>query len=850
MLLQDVRYSLRLLLKRPGFTFVAVLTLALGIGANTALFTVFAAFALKPLPVADPGSVVRLAGRDREGATRLLFSYPDYLDYRDRSDTLAGLAAWNKVAVSLGERPVVTGDDLAPLASDNEYLFGQLVSGNYFSLLGAKMALGRGFLPEEDAGPGAHPVVVLSHGFWERHFDSDPHVIGQPLKLDGEVFTVVGVAARDFIGTEPDAPQFWMPLTMRDQVIGEGGWNYKRWLTDRDADSFALVGRLKPGVSRRQAEAEINAIAAQLATPSADPPRKARITLSRAATFVEINAELMPLVVPLVVAVGLVLLIACANVANLLLARATSRQKEIAVRLAMGASRWRIIRQLLTESTVLAAIGGAVGLLLAVWTLGALYPVVMSHLPIPRHLAESFALDLEPDLRVFGFALLASLGAGLAAGLTPALQASRPSLVSALKDEGSTFGERLRQSRLRNALVVLQLAVCLSLLAGAGLLVRNLHKVGTIDTGLETDNVFAVNVSSDRSAPDLRGEAESRRQLVARLRNLPGVQFVSEAERQPLAGMPPTAPVSLLAQGPADGPGLRAAFNIVSPDYFATVGLRFTRGRGFTEREAAANAPVVVITEATARRFWPDSDPIGQQIGLEIPALKLADQTAPASVRHPQFEVIGVTRDTRSGWVWQRDEAFVFVPLTAALGDSGRVGRTILVRAAGDLPRVMQAARDEAAAVNTDLRIRLRRVNDSLDYQMAPFRALAALAGALGMLALLLAVVGLYGMMSFAVNQRTREIGIRVALGAKPATVVRMFLREGLRLALIGAALGVLGGIGVTRLLTSVLIDLSPLDVVAFTGVTVFMMSVALLAILIPARRATRVDPMVALRYE
>ncbi|MEN3332446.1 MAG: hypothetical protein V7641_1811 [Blastocatellia bacterium] len=849
-LLQDLRYAVRLLRKRPGFTLVAVITLALGIGANTALFTVFEAFALKPLPLKDPQSIVRLSGRNRDGATQPLFSYTDYLDYRDRNNALAGLAAWNKIAVTLGERPLGAGDDLSALSGDYEYIFGQLVSGNYFSVLGAEMTLGRGLLPEEERTPGAVPVVVLSHGFWQRRFDSDPEIIGKSLKLDGQPFTVVGVAGRAFIGTEADAPQFWMPLMMRDQVIGEGGWNYKRWLTERDADAFTLVGRLKPGISRRQAEAEISVIAKQLAEASTDRNRKTHVALSRAATFVEINAELMPLVVPLLVAVGLVLLIACANVANLLLARAATRQKEIAVRLAIGASRRRIIRQLLTESVLLSALGGALGLLLAVWTLSALYPVVMSQLPIPHHLAESFALNLEPDLRVFGFALLASLVSGMAAGLAPALQASRPNLTSALKDEGSTFGAHLSQSRLRNGLVVLQLAVCLALLIGAGLLVRNLQKVETIDTGLETANVFAVIASFETSVPEPQREAELRRQLAARLRNLPGVQAIAQAERQPLTGMPPSAPIALPGQAQTDDRPLRASFNIVSPEYFETLGIRLTRGRSFSEQEAKSNAPVVVISEATARRFWPNAEALGQRIGLNISPLNKADHSEQSPANFPQFEIIGVTRDTRSGWVWQKDETLIYVPLTATFQESGHVGQSLLLRAAGDPQRLMQAARGEAEAIDANLRLRLRRVDDSLAYQMAPFRALAWLAGAMGMLALLLASIGLYGVMSFVVNQRTREIGIRMALGAPQAAVVRMFLLQGLRLTAVGTALGIAGGIGISRLLASVLIDLSPFDPLAFGGVSIFLMSVALLAVFIPARRATRVDPMLALRHE
>ena len=844
---QDLRYGARMLLKKPGFTLIAVITLALGIGVNTALFTVFDAFVLKPLPLKDPDSIVKISWRMPDGGRNWLFSDLDYLDYLDRNHVFEGLVAWNKVAVAFGEKPAGPMDD-SFIAASHEYIFGQIVSGNYFSVLGAEMALGRAFLPEEDRGLGEHPVMVLSYGFWQRRFNADPSVIGKTLKLTGQPYTVIGVAAREFIGTEPDAPQFWVPLMMRDQTHQAGSWNHKRWLTERNADSFALIGRLRPGVSRRQAQAEMNVIAEQLARSYPERNRKMGVSLSGGATFVEINGELTPLVAPLVFAVGLILLVACANVANLLLARAATRNSEIAVRLALGASRWRIIRQLLTESVLLSALGGAAGLLLTIWTLDALYPVVMSRLPIPRAMIESFALNLDPDYRIFGFALLASLVAGIAAGLAPALQASRPNLTPALKDEGSTLGQHLSQSRLRNALVVTQVAVCLTLLIAAGLLVRNLQRAQTIDTGLETANVFTISSGLQTSQKDAVREAELRRQLAARLRSLPGVKAVSRAERQPLTGRPNLTRVTLPGQARRDDQPLQANYNLVSPEYFVTLGIRLTRGRFFTEQEMRANVPVVVISESTARRFWPNEEAIGKRIG--VATTSLGGGANEPGVNPPQFEVIGVTRDTRSGWVWEKDESFFYAPLYASSQSVGRPNEYILVRTEGDTRQVMAAVRGEAEAVDPNLFVILRRVSDSLAMLMAPFEALAQVAGALGMLALLVASVGLFGVMSFIVNQRTREIGIRVALGAQSADVIRLFLKHGMKLTVIGVVFGLLGAVAISRLLAVVLIDLSPFDPLAFGGVAVFLSIVALLACYLPARWATKVDPVVALKYE
>ncbi len=833
---QDLRYGVRMLMKNPSFTLIAVITLALGIGVNTALFTFYNTFLLKPLPLKDPGALVKLEARDQRNGKSIIFPYRDYLDYRDRNTVLDGLAAFNKVAVTLGEAPP-TGVELA---SGYEYVVGQIVSGNYFSVLGAEMALGRGFLPEEDKTLGTHPVVVLSHRFWQRRFNGDPNLINQTIKLHGQPFTVIGVTAPDFIGNTPDATSLWIPLMMRDQVIPAGGWEHKRWFTDRQVSVVNLLGRLKPGITREQAQAELSLIARQLAEQFPDRDRKPSIVAKPGGTIITLEAEFIPVIITLLIAFGLVLLIACANVANLLLARAATRQKEIGVRLALGASRWRLIRALLTESVLLSALGGLAGLMLTIWAINDLYPVILASQPIPQAQKDAFLLNLDPDYRVFGFSLLVSLIVGIASGLTPALQASRPDLTSALKEEGSNFGRRLSQSRLHNALVVAQIAVCLMLLISAGLLVRNLWKLQTIDTGMETKNVISVAVSMRQK--DQRKEMAVRRQFAERMRALPGVKSVSQAHRAPLSSRSGT-PITIPGRESPDGRPLWASFNFVSPEYIDTVSLHLARGRAFTAQEVAANAPVVVISEATARRFWPNEDAIGKQIGIGAAANQQEANTG-ATV-YPSFEVIGIAKDARNGAIWRKDETFLYVPL---LPDN-QSGEYILVRAEKSLEQVMAAVRGEAEAAG-NLLFSISRIEDSLDFQMAPFRGIAMLAGALGALALSLACVGLYGVMSFVVAQRTREIGVRVALGAEARDVVTLFLRQGLRLISAGAVIGIAGGVVISRLLAAALTDLSPLDPIAFGGGALCLALVALLACYVPARRATKVDPMIALRSE
>ncbi|MBO0861119.1 MAG: ABC transporter permease [Chloracidobacterium sp.] len=843
-LVQDLRYGARMLLKHPGFTFTAAFTLALGIGVNTALFTVFDALMIKPLPVKDPDSLVSFSGVDRNGAKRQLFSYLDYLDYRDRNMTLTELVAWSKAAVTLGEAQV--GRDNLSVEGVN-YVFGQIVSANYFAALGAEMDLGRGFLPEEDRTPGTSPVIVLSHRFWQRQFDSDPHIVGKIIRLQSRSFTVIGVTAREFVGTALDTPAFWTPLMMRDQVIPLGMGENRRWLTERDADSFELLGHLRPGVATQAAQSEMSMIAQRLAQQYPGESRKTRVATKSNASFINLEAKQWTLIVPVLIAFGLTLLIACGNVANLLLARAATRQKEIGMRLALGASRLRILRQLLTESALISVIGGLAGLLAASWILRILYHVLIARLPeFPPY------LNLQLDYRIFGFTMLAAISAGVAAGLVPALQASRPDLSSALKDEGSILGLHLSQSRLRNGLVVMQIAMSLMLIIGAGLVARYLQKAQTIDVGFEPQNLLSIAVNLNAAgAQSAQERGEVRRLLAERLRATPGVKSVSQAFRQPSYGQLSSTQITIAGKAAPEDRRLWANYNFVSSQHFETLGIRIVRGRSFTEQEANANAPVVVISEATAQKFWPGQDAIGQHIGIAaaLSAINLDGDAARGpqeATVFPSYEVIGVASNTRSRWVWEKDETYLYMPL----GPDNHLFAYLLIRAAGDAQRVMDAAPGEAAAINPRLSVIVRRTSDYIAESMTPFRGMALMAGALGALALLLASIGLYGVMSFVVTQREREIGVRIALGAQSGEVVRLFLKDGLRLTAIGVAVGLAGGVGVSRLLAAALVNLSPLDPLAFGGASLFLTLVALLATYLPARQAMKIDPITILRFE
>jgi predicted permease len=843
-MLKDLRYALRSFAKRPGFAIVAILTLALGIGVNSALFTVFNAFVWKPLPVKNPDQLVNFDGRDSHGHASRLFSYPDFKDYQKRTDVFSDVIAWNQITVTLGEAPPNPGDD-SILNEGYEYLFGQIVSDNYFTMLGADMELGRGFGPAEDQRPGASPVVVLSHKFWARRFQSDPTIVGKTISLHGVPFQVVGVTAPSFGGLTPDLPSFWVPLMMRDDLMA--GWGHGRWLEDRNTEVFVVVGRLAPGVTRKEAEVALQLTTTQLADAYPAEGRKTKIALSDGGTFVKLDEDFLPLITPLLIGFGLVLVIACANVANLLLVRAVARQREIAVRLALGGSRWRIIRQLITESLLLSITGGFAGLIVSLWTISTSYPLVLTAFSLPPDIANNFTINLTPDWRMFAFTLLIASVAGLLAGLAPALQFSKPEVLELLKDESSTFAGKISQSRLRGALVIAQIAVCFALLTATGLLVENSLRLQAPNTGMVTRNVFGVStgLAQDRSEkpnPDLA--TDLRQQLAQRLRNTPGVLSVSHVYRQPLSGQMDN---TLIALG-ADKPNhfVETQFNLVSADYFQTMSLPIVRGRSFTEDEVRSKARVVVVSEEIARRYWPGGDAVGQQIGIADRSQKREADELAENKKYEQWEVIGVAREARNRWVWRKDDRMIYLPLPP----NDPAGHYLLVRTESDSAPVMAQVRSMLPTIDPRLRASAMRIDDNIAFQTAPFRAIAWLSGALGVLALLLCSVGLYGVVSFMVASRTKEIGIRVALGAKPVDVIRMFTFHGLKLTSIGMACGLVGGVIISRLLAAALIDVSPIDPLAYSAVAVFLLLISLIAILVPARRATGVDAMEALRYE
>ncbi len=810
---QDVRYSVRTLRKNPGFAIVAILALAFGIGVNTGIFTILNAIALRPLPVADAGKVVSVyqtfrgkVGRNVNGSISY-FSYPEYLNYRDNNHVLSGVAVSASAAASLG-------------GVDARRIQGQVVSCNYFAVLGRVPVLGREFAADECAKPDTSPVAILSHAFWSTQFHSDPSVVGSTILLNRRAFTVVGIGPPDFGGTGITPSSYWAPVAMQktlipgDDLFAESNWS---WLE--------MLGRLKPGVSAARARADLAVIAGRI--DQSYPGRTTSLVVDTA-TFLgepeERTAVLAGSAVALL-AVGLVLLIACANVANLLLARAASRQKEIAIRLSAGASRGRLVRQLLTESTLISLTGGALGSVLAFWTFDALYKIVMSNLPAGT---TALALNLTPDLRVLGYAVGISAITGILFGLLPALQATRPDLVSALKEEGAGFaGARLSRGLLRNALVVAQVSICMVLLIAAGLLGRGLQSAQTLDPGFSLTGVIATSFDLEPQGYDKARALQFHRQLIERVSAIPGVDATSQTVIVPLDFSSYGTVIDL--DGVAEPQQIR--FDNVSPSFFSLLGIPIVRGRAFTEAEVR-DAHVTVISESTAKRFWPNQDPLGKTFRM--------------GKEKSLFEVIGVARNIRSRDLAHVENEFFYFPANLEF----QAHMHLLAHTNGNVAATAKLIRDAAHSLDANIIVTAKPMEENLERSRLPSRILASLTGVLGLLGLLLASLGIYGVVSYAVSSRIREIGIRMTLGANPIGILNLIVRQAMRPVFLGLVVGFVVCAGASRLMSLMLYGISPLDPLTFGGVALFLTGVALLACYLPARRATRVDPMVALRYE
>ena len=822
---QDLRYGIRMLLKNPGFTLIAVITLALGIGANTAIFSLTNALLLRTLPVPQPEQLVTV--NRGEGVSLGPLSYPDFVALRERNEALSGLAASYSAELSFGN------------GIRSEVVRGELVSSDYFDVLRLQPDLGRGFLPEEERTPSTQPVVMLSHGFWQSRFNGDPQIISQTITLNRQKYTVIGVAPAGFNGmTEMFPTDLWLPVMMLPQASPA----LQSSLSNRHTQIFAAIGRLKSGVSVEQAQAALETINRQL--DLADPPPTARQrnapsnNVDRSLKLVRPQGIGIPsfrrraqiAAMLLFAVVSIVLLIACANVANLLLTRATARRKEIAVRLALGASRFRIVRQMLTESALLGLLGAGAGLLLAYWINRALMALKP---PLPG--AVGFNMDLRLDASVLGFTLLLTLLVSMLFGLVPALAASRPDVVPALKDETGAASQRGQRGRfnLRNVLVVVQLAVSLVLLIAAGLFIRSLQQMQKIDPGFQTENRLALSFNLE---PEGYNEAKGRefaRQLVERVRALPGVQAATMANFVPLGFMRLTE--SAVVDG-RTSPTANAMAQRVGLDYFRTLGTPLMRGRDFTPQDSADAPAVAIINETLARRFFPNEDPIGKRVRIGDPA---SDAQS--------YEIVGIAKDTLNTSIAEAPKAATYRPL--AQHHSSRV--TLVVHTTGNPQALLAAVRHEVQALDENIPAQeIKTLDEFIAFSFWPMQMGARLVGAFGLLGLLLASVGLYGVMSYAVAARTREIGVRMALGAERRDVLRLIAGQGMRLTLLGTGAGLALALVATRVLRRFLFGIGATDPLTFFSVALVLTLVALLACWLPARRATKVDPLVALRYE
>ena len=792
------------------------------------MFSVVNAVLLAPTPVHEPERLAEIYTSQVAEMPYLTTSYPDFVDFQSSTDVFSGMAAHAMVR-GLFRR----GEDRA------EIVLGEVVNESYFDVLGIRLAQGRPFAPEENRTELTHPVVILSQGFWQRRLGGDPDVLGRPVELSGVAYTVVGVAPPGFAGTIPGlAPEFWVPLAMVEKLNFSGIQSQSSTpapgttrLQQRDTRWLFVTARLAPGRSLEEARAQIETVGARLARehPEIDKNLKASVLSARAVRFHPIvDGMLAPAAGVLMGAVGLVLLVACANVASMLLARAAARRREIAVRLAIGAARGRVVRQLLAESVCLAALGGGLGLLIAY---GGSRFLSTLPLPLPVPMAFTFALDA----RVLLFASLASLGTVLAFGLVPALQASRPDLVPSLRaDATSGLGHDRRRFVPRHLLVTGQLALSLVLLVAGALLVRALGAARDISPGFDPDRLAVLSFNLKLNGYTEEQAEAFQRRVVDQVGKVAGVEQVALVSRPPMGSDQNMEGIRLPGQhGPDDEPALVDATH-VEPDYFAVLGVPILDGRSFNDADTEGAPRVAVVNEAMAKRFWPGRSPVGERVYTE-------------GFDKPAHQVVGVVRDYKVRQLGEAPRPY----LHFAWRQQKSRHATVLARTAGPARSAVAGLRQavlglEPAVVFTEE----GTASDLLHLTLGPTRVGAALLGAFGAVALFLAAIGLYGVVSYNVEQRTREVGLRMALGARMTDVLRLVLGQGMRLALVGVVIGGLGAAAVARVLSSLLYGVSALDPVAYGAAVVLLLAVALAANWLPARRAARVDPMIALRTE
>jgi putative ABC transport system permease protein len=803
-ILQDLRFGLRMLWKNPGFTIVAVLALALGIGANSAIFSVVNAVLLQPLPYKNPDALVMVwDDQTHLGFPKDTPSPANFLDWREQNTVFEGMAA-------LAERSFnLTG------VGEPERLDGRRVSANFFSLLGVEPQLGRGFTPEEDK-PGIR-VVILGHAMWQRRFGGDPGVIGRAINLNGEVYTVVGVMPPNFqFPTGKD--QLWVPIAFPADEAAYRGAHY-----------LEVMARLKPGVTLQQAHAEMETIAARLEKQY--PETNMRVGSVVTPLHEQVVGDIKPALLILLGAVGFVLLIACANVANLLLARAAVRQKEISLRLALGASRARLVRQFLTESVLLAGLGGGCGLLVSLAAIRALKKF------IPDTISQVQAINI--DSKVLIFTLLVSLATGLIFGLAPAMQASSFNLNETLKEGGRDSAAGTRGNRIRGLLVIAEVAVSFILLIGAGLLINSFFHLRTLDPGFRVDHLLTAKVElSDTKYPDAQRRIAFFDEVVRRVRELPGVQSVAAGGNLPFTYNGDSGYIAV--EGVPDPPPdqrVDVVYRTVGPGYLSTMGIPLVRGRDFTDQDTLDNTLGVIISEKTAKHYWPNQDPIGKRL-----------KNGTTDSKSPWRTVIGVVKDVR-----QND--FVAQPKMQMYWSFRQMqeerANALVIRTSVDPMSLAASVRNAVWAVDKDQPVsNIRTMDEIVSKAVARQRFSMLLLGIFAGVALILAAVGIYGVMSYSVAQRTREIGIRMALGARRGDVLKMTVKQGLKLVIIGVAIGLVAAFVLTRVMTSLLFGISATDPVTFVSIPLLLMGVAMLASYIPALRATKVNPMVALRAQ